>query len=178
MIESEDVRAVRGGTGYAKCGGNYAASNRAGEKAEKKGYSQVLWLDGVERKYIEEVGAMNVMFKVAGKIITPALTGSILPGVTRKSCIEVLRGLGYEVEERLFSIDELRDALESGTLEEAWGCGTAAVVSPIGRLSYLGKEYTVNEGKIGEVTQKLYDTLTGIQWGKLEDTFGWIEKID
>ena len=178
MIESEDVRAVRGGTGYAKCGGNYAASNRAGEKAEKKGYSQVLWLDGVERKYIEEVGAMNVMFKVAGKIITPALTGSILPGVTRKSCIEVLKGLGYEVEERLFSIDELRDALEAGTLEEAWGCGTAAVVSPIGRLSYLGKEYTVNGGKIGEVTQKLYDTLTGIQWGKLEDTFGWIEKID
>ena len=178
MIESEDVRAVRGGTGYAKCGGNYAASNRAGEKAEKKGYSQVLWLDGVERKYIEEVGAMNVMFKVAGKVITPALTGSILPGVTRKSCIEVLRGLGYEVEERLFSIDELRDALENGTLEEAWGCGTAAVVSPIGRLSYLGKEYTVNEGKIGEVTQKLYDTLTGIQWGKLEDTFGWIVKID
>ena len=178
MIESEDVRAVRGGTGYAKCGGNYAASNRAGEKAEKKGYSQVLWLDGVERKYIEEVGAMNVMFKINGEIITPALTGSILPGVTRKSCIEVLKKEGYKVSERLFSIDELREALENGTLEEAWGCGTAAVVSPIGRLSYLGKEYTVNEGKIGEVTQKLYDTLTGIQWGKLEDTFGWIEKID
>ncbi len=178
MIESEDVRAVRGGTGYAKCGGNYAASNRAGEKAEKKGYSQVLWLDGVERKYIEEVGAMNVMFKINGEIITPALTGSILPGVTRKSCIEVLKKEGYKVSERLFSIDELRDALENGTLEEAWGCGTAAVVSPIGRLSYLGKEYTVNEGKIGEVTQKLYDTLTGIQWGKIEDTFGWIEKID
>ena len=178
MIESEDVRAVRGGTGYAKCGGNYAASNRAGEKAEKKGYSQVLWLDGVERKYIEEVGAMNVMFKINGEIITPALTGSILPGVTRKSCIEVLKKEGYKVSERLFSIDELREALENGTLEEAWGCGTAAVVSPIGRLSYLGKEYTVNEGKIGEVTQKLYDTLTGIQWGKVEDTFGWIEKID
>ena len=178
MIESEDVRAVRGGTGYAKCGGNYAASNRAGEKAEKKGYSQVLWLDGVERKYIEEVGAMNVMFKINGEIITPALTGSILPGVTRKSCIEVLKKEGYKVSERLFSIDELREALENGTLEEAWGCGTAAVVSPIGRLSYLDKEYTVNEGKIGEVTQKLYDTLTGIQWGKIEDTFGWIEKID
>ena len=178
MIESDDVRAVRGGTGYAKCGGNYAASNRAGDRAEKKGYSQVLWLDGVERKYIEEVGAMNVMFKIGDEIVTPALTGSILPGITRKSCIEVLKGLGYEVEERLFSIDELRDALEAGTLEEAWGCGTAAVVSPIGRLSYLGKEYTVNGGKIGEVTQKLYDTLTGIQWGKVEDTFGWIEKID
>ena len=178
MIESEDVRAVRGGTGYAKCGGNYAASNRAGDKAEKNGYSQVLWLDGVERKYIEEVGAMNVMFKINGEIITPALTGSILPGVTRKSCIEVLRSQGYKVTERLFSIDELKEALENGTLEEAWGCGTAAVVSPIGRLSYLGKEYIVNGGKIGEVTQKLYDTLTGIQWGKIEDTYGWIEKIN
>ena len=178
MIESEDVRAVRGGTGYAKCGGNYAASNRAGDKAEKKGYSQVLWLDGVERKYIEEVGAMNVMFKINGEIITPALTGSILPGITRKSCIEVLKSKGYKVTERLLSIDELRDALENGTLEEAWGCGTAAVVSPIGKLSYLGKEYIVSEGKIGKVTQELYDILTGIQWGKIEDTFGWIEKID
>ena len=178
MIESEDVRAVRGGTGYAKCGGNYAASNRAGDKAEKKGYSQVLWLDGVERKYIEEVGAMNVMFKINGEIITPALTGSILPGITRKSCIEVLKSKGYKVTERLLSIDELKDALENGTLEEAWGCGTAAVVSPIGKLSYLGKEYIVSEGKIGKVTQELYDILTGIQWGKIEDTFGWIEKID
>ena len=112
MIESEDVRAVRGGTGYAKCGGNYAASNRAGEKAEKKGYSQVLWLDGVERKYIEEVGAMNVMFKIDGKIVTPKLTGSILPGITRKSCIEVLKSEGYTVEERLLSVDELFSALE------------------------------------------------------------------
>ena len=177
MIESEDVRAVRGGTGYAKCGGNYAASNRAGDKAEKKGYSQVLWLDGVERKYIEEVGAMNVMFKINGEIITPALTGSILPGITRKSCIEVLKDKGYKVTERLFSIDELREALENGTLEEAWGCGTAAVVSPIGKLSYLGKEYIVGGGKIGQVTQELYDTLTGIQWGKIEDKYGWTVKI-
>ena len=132
MIESEDVRTVRGGTGYAKCGGNYAASTRAGERAAKLGYSQVLWLDGVERKYIEEVGAMNVMFKIDGKIVTPMLTGSILPGITRKSCIEVLKTEGYEVEERLFSVDELVAALENGTLEEAWGTGTAAVVSPIG----------------------------------------------
>ena len=178
MIESEDVRAVRGGTGYAKCGGNYAASNRAGDKAEKKGYSQVLWLDGVERKYIEEVGAMNVMFKIAGEIVTPALTGSILPGVTRKSCIEMLKRKGFRVSERLLSVDELRDAMENGTLEEAFGCGTAAVVSPIGKLSYLGKEYEINGGKIGPVTQDLYDSLTGIQWGKLEDTYGWIEKVD
>lgn len=177
MIEDEDVRAVRGGTGYAKCGGNYAASTRAGEKAAEKGYSQVLWLDGVERKYIEEVGAMNVMFKIDGEIVTPALTGSILPGITRKSCIEVLKNMGYKVSERLLSVDELVGALESGKLEEAWGCGTAAVVSPIGRLSYKDKEYIVNNEEIGDITKKLYDTLTGIQWGKLPDTYGWIYKI-
>ena len=177
MIESEDVRAVKGGTGAVKCGGNYAASNRAGEKASKVGYSQVLWLDGVHRKYIEEVGAMNVMFKIDGEIVTPMLTGSILPGITRKSCIEVLKDMGYKVNERLLSIDELIEALENGKLEEAWGCGTAAVVSPIGRFSYNGKEYDVNDGKIGEVTQKLYDTLTGIQWGKEEDKYGWVYKV-
>ena len=177
MIEDSDVRAVRGGTGYAKCGGNYAASNRAGERAEKKGYSQVLWLDGVERKYIEEVGAMNVMFKINGEIVTPALTGSILPGVTRNSCIEVLKSKGMSVSERLLSVDELIAAMDNGTLEEAWGCGTAAVVSPIGKLACRGKEYIVNGGKIGEITQMLYDTLTGIQWGKLDDAFGWTHKI-
>lgn len=173
MIEDEDVRAVRGGTGYAKCGGNYAASNRAGERAEQKGYSQVLWLDGVERKYIEEVGAMNVMFKINGEIVTPKLTGSILPGITRKSCIEVLKSEGYNVSERLLSLEELTKAMADGTLEEAWGCGTAAVVSPIGELCYKDHKYTVNNGEIGPVTQHLYDTLTGIQWGKTEDKFGW-----
>lgn len=178
MIEDEDVRAVKGGTGAVKCGGNYAASNRAGEKASKVGYSQVLWLDGVHRKYIEEVGAMNVMFKIDGEIVTPMLTGSILPGITRKSCLEVLKSMGYKVNERLISVDELIDALKNGKLEEAWGTGTAAVVSPIGRFLYAGKEYDVNNGKIGEVTQKLYDTLTGIQWGKVEDTFNWIFKIN
>ena len=177
MIENEDVRTVRGGTGYAKCGGNYAASTRAGERASKKGYSQVLWLDGVERKYIEEVGAMNVMFKIDGEIVTPALTGSILPGITRKSCIEVLKSLGYKVTERLLSVDELFEALKSGRLEEAWGTGTAAVVSPIGRLMYNGEEFVINGEKIGEVTQKLYDILTGIQWGTVEDSFGWIHKL-
>ena len=177
MIENEDVRTVRGGTGYAKCGGNYAASTRAGERAAQKGYSQVLWLDGVERKYIEEVGAMNVMFKIGGKIITPKLTGSILPGITRMSCIEVLKNAGYDVEERLFSLDELVGALENGTLEEAWGTGTAAVVSPIGKLAIGDKEYVVGGGKIGEVTKSLYDTLTGIQWGKRPDPFGWVYKL-
>ena len=177
MIEKDDVRAVRGGTGFAKCGGNYAAANRAGAKAEEKGYTQVLWLDGVERKYIEEVGAMNVMFKIAGEVVTPALTGSILPGITRKSCLELLREEGYNVSERLLSVDELLAACENGTLEEAWGCGTAAVVSPIGKLSFDGKEYIVNNNEIGETTQHLYDTLTGIQWGRIEDKHGWIVKI-
>lgn len=178
MIESEDVRAVVGGTGEAKCGGNYAASNRAGERAEQKGYSQVLWLDGVERKYIEEVGAMNVMFKINGEVVAPMLTGSILPGITRKSCLEVLRNEGYKVVERRISVDELAEAMQNGTLEEAWGTGTAAVVSPIGELCYKDMKYTVNGGKIGEVTQHLYDTLTGIQWGKIEDTYGWTLPID
>ncbi|MBO7763026.1 MAG: branched-chain amino acid aminotransferase [Clostridia bacterium] len=174
MIESEDVRAVRGGTGYAKCGGNYAASTRAGERAAARGYSQVLWLDGVERKYIEEVGAMNVMFRIGDEIVTPALSGSILPGITRKSCLEVLRNQGYKVSERLLSLDELLAALEDGSLKEAWGCGTAAVVSPIGKLAYGDKEYVVGNGGIGEITQKLYDILTGIQWGKTADPYGWV----
>ncbi len=177
MIESEDVRAVRGGTGEAKCGGNYAASNRAGERAAQQGYSQVLWLDGVERKYIEEVGAMNVMFKIDGEVVTPKLAGSILPGITRKSCLELLRNEGYAVSERLISVDELIAALEAGKLEEAWGCGTAAVVSPIGELAYNGKKYCINNGQIGKTTQYLYDTLTGIQWGTLEDTYGWTHPI-
>jgi len=177
MIEKDDVRAVRGGTGYAKCGGNYAAANRAGARAEEKGYTQVLWLDGVERKYIEEVGAMNVMFKIAGEVVTPALTGSILPGITRKSCIELLKNKGYKVSERLLSIDELVEAMKNGTLEEAWGCGTAAVVSPIGKLAYGDEVYTINNNEIGAVTQELYDTLTGIQWGKKPDEYGWIVKI-
>ena len=177
MLETEDVRAVRGGTGYAKCGGNYAASNRAGDRAAQKGYTQVLWLDGVERKYIEEVGAMNVMFKIDGKVVTPALTGSILPGITRDSCLTMLRSWGVEVEERLISIDELMEAADNGKLEEAWGTGTAAVVSPIGELNYNGKSVVVNNFEIGETAQKLYDELTGLQWGKKPDKFGWTCKI-
>ncbi len=174
-IESREVRAVRGGTGFAKCGGNYAASLHASEQAEKNGFSQVLWLDGVEQKYIEEVGSMNVMFKLNGKIVTPSLdSGSVLPGVTRKSCIQLLKEWGYEVEERNISIDELIAAAGSGALEEAWGSGTAAVVSPIGEIFYQGHDYTINGFAIGPVTQKLYDTLTGIQWGKTPDPYGWI----
>ena len=176
-IESEDVRAVRGGTGYAKCGGNYAASLRAGKRAEAQGISQVLWLDGVERKYIEEVGSMNVMFKINGEVITPALTGSVLPGITRKSIIEILKEKGYKVSERLISVDELAAAAENGTLEEAWGTGTAAVVSPIGHLYYKGKDYEVSGNKIGRLTQELYDELTGIQWGRIKDEREWCYKV-
>ena len=177
-VEDADVRAVRGGTGYTKCGGNYAAYLRAGERAEEKGYSQVLWLDGVERKYIEEVGAMNVLFKIDGKVVTPALTGSVLPGITRKSCLELLRDWGVSVEERLISAQELFDAAESGKLEEAWGSGTAAVVSPIGELAMGDKVVTVNGGQIGRLTQRLYDTLTGIQWGTEPDPYGWTVPVE
>ncbi|MBO4929388.1 MAG: branched-chain amino acid aminotransferase [Clostridia bacterium] len=177
MLETEDVRAVRGGTGYTKCGGNYAASNRAGDKAMEKGYSQVLWLDGVERKYVEEVGAMNVMFKIDGKVVTPALTGSILSGITRRSCIQMLKSWGMEVEERLISIDELVEAARNGKLEEAWGTGTAAVISPIGELCYKDVKYTINDFKIGATAQKLYDELTGLQWGDKPDPFGWTKVI-
>ena len=176
-IEDQDVRAVKGGTGMAKTGGNYAASLRAGNRAEQKGYTQVLWLDGVHRKYIEEVGAMNVMFKVNGKILTPDLNGSVLDGITRRSCIQLLKDWGYEVEERRISAEELFEAAKNGTLEEAWGTGTAAVVSPIGELAEGDEKCIINNNQIGEVTQKLYDQLTGIQWGRVEDPHNWITKI-
>lgn len=177
MIEENDVRAVRGGTGYAKCGGNYAASNRATVKAAKLGYDQVLWLDGVERRYIEEVGAMNVMFKIGGEIVTPSLTGSILPGVTRRTCIALLERMGYRVQERRLSVEELFGAARDGSLEEAWGCGTAAVISPIGHLAFGGQDYRIGDGGIGPVSQRLYDTITGIQFGILPDTYGWTCQI-
>ncbi len=176
-IERDDVRAVRGGTGYAKCGGNYAAAARATVRAEKAGYDQVLWLDGVERRYIEEVGAMNVMFKIGGRIVTPGLTGSILPGITRSTCITLLREMGYEVEERQLDVAELIEAAESGALEEAWGCGTAAVISPIGVLRFGGEDHAVRGGGIGPVSQALYDAITGIQYGRIADTHGWVTRL-
>ena len=173
IVETEDVRAVRGGTGEAKCGGNYGASNRAGERAFANGYSQVLWLDGVEHKYVEEGGGMNVVFKIGGKIVTPMLTGSILPGITRRSCLQLLRDWGTPAEERLITVDELFEAAENGTLEEAMCVGTAAVICPIGELTYGDKVYTINNFQTGPLAQKLYDTLTGIQWGTAEDPHGW-----
>ena len=172
-IEDEYVRAVKGGMGYAKTGGNYAASLIAQMKAHDAGYSQVLWLDGVERKYIEEVGAMNIFFKIAGKVVTPMLNGSILPGITRDSIINVCKAWGYEVEERRISVDELVAAAKDGSLEEVFGTGTAAVVSPVNKLRYVDDVMNIGDGSIGELTQKLYDELTGIQWGKREDPYGW-----
>ena len=176
-IEDEYVRAVKGGIGFAKTGGNYAASNRAGDKAEKKGYSQVLWLDGVERKYIEEVGAMNIFFKIDGKIVTPALNGSILPGVTRDSVIQLCKKMGLPVEERKISAEELIAAQKAGKLEECFGSGTAAVISPVGKLRYKDDVMMINNNEIGPVSQKLYDTITGIQWGKVEDDMGWTVEV-
>lgn len=176
-IEDEYVRAVRGGMGFAKTGGNYAASLIAQVKAHDGGFSQVLWLDGVERKYIEEVGAMNIFFKINGKIVTPMLNGSILPGITRDSIIHVCEDWGYEVEERKISVEELINAARSGALEEVFGTGTAAVVSPVGKLRYENEIMEIGGGEIGELTQKLYDELTGIQWGKRADAYGWRVKV-
>ena len=177
-IEEKYIRAVRGGMGEAKTGGNYAASIRAGEEAGKEGYAQVLWLDGEERKYIEEVGAMNMMFVINNTIITPELDGSILPGITRKSTIELARSLGYKVEERKVSVAEVMDAARSGALTEAFGTGTAAVISPVGMLAYKDEKITLGNGEIGKISQQLYDTLTGIQRGKIEDKFGWITVVE
>ena len=176
-IEDEYVRAVRGGIGFAKTGGNYAASLIAQQKAHDAGYSQVLWLDGVERKYIEEVGAMNIFFKIAGKVVTPALSGSILPGITRDSTIRLCKDWGYEVEERKISAEELLEAQKNGTLEEVFGTGTAAVISPVGKLRYKDEVMTIGNGETGPLSMKLYETITGIQTGKIEDTRGWRVKV-
>ena len=177
-VEDEYIRAAPGLTGFTKCGGNYAASIKAGELAEERGFSQVLWLDGVEKKYVEEVGSMNIMFKIDGKIYTAPCTGTVLPGVTRRSIIELLRDWGYEVVEGKLAIADVMQAADEGKLEEVFGTGTAAVVSPVKELDWEGKVAHIGGGKIGPLTQKLYDTLTGIQWGKLPDTKGWIVPVD
>ncbi|HIU48334.1 MAG TPA: branched-chain amino acid aminotransferase [Candidatus Avimonoglobus intestinipullorum] len=176
-VEQNYVRAVKGGMGFTKTAGNYAASLKAQDEAEKIGYTQVLWLDGVERKYIEEVGTMNVFFVIGDEVVTPALTGSILSGVTRMSVIDLLRSKGYKVSERRISVQELFDAHDNGTLKEAFGTGTAAVISPIGTFEWNGKKITVADGGIGQLSQMLYDTLTGIQFGKIPDEFGWTVRI-
>ena len=177
-VEDKLVRAVRGGVGFAKTGGNYAASILAGAKAKHEGYAQVLWLDGVEQRYIEEVGSMNMMFVYENrKIVTPMLNGSILPGITRDSILKLGKHMGYEVEESHMCIDDVIADAKSGKITEAFGTGTAAVVSPVNKMTYKDLTVSIGDGGIGKITQKLYDTLTGIQWGKVPDTFGWITEL-
>jgi branched-chain amino acid aminotransferase len=171
------VRAVTGGVGEAKCGGNYAASLLAGSEAKAKGFAQVLWLDGVHRKYIEEVGAMNLFLVYGDKLVTPALNGSILPGITRKSIIKLAKNAGVEVEEREIAIDDVVADIDSGKLTEIFGSGTAASVSPVGSLFYKEKSYVVGDRKVGTITTKLYNKLQSIQYGEVEDTLGWVRNI-
>ncbi|USK58164.1 branched-chain amino acid aminotransferase [Peribacillus asahii] len=177
-VETDFARTVRGGTGEAKTGGNYASSLKAQEISEKSGYSQVLWLDGVEKKYVEEVGSMNVFFKINGEVVTPALNGSILQGITRASIIELLQYWNVPVTERRISMQEVYDAYKAGQLEEAFGTGTAAVISPIGEFYWKEEQMVINNGETGELSQKLYDTLTGIQNGKVADPLNWITKLE
>lgn len=173
-VEDYYVRAAVGGTGEAKCMGNYACSLLAGEKAKQQGFDQVLWLDAKEKKYAEEVGSMNIFFVIKGEVVTPMLTGSILPGITRKSIIQVLKDHGYKITERRVSVDELLEASKKGELDEVFGTGTAAVISPVGMLHYKGVDYEINNRKMGKITAFLYDTLTGIQYGEKEDKNNWV----
>lgn len=177
-ITDQYVRAVRGGVGEAKTGGNYAASLYAGEDARKHGYSQVLWLDALEHRWVEEVGAMNICFVYNGRrIVTPPLTGSILPGVTRKSVIELGRHLGYEVAEEMVDVYQMVDDVRSGRITEVFGCGTAAVVAPVGKLGFHDEAIIVNNNEPGPVARHLYQQLTDIQFGRAPDPFGWTYTI-
>ncbi|MBR6872007.1 MAG: branched-chain amino acid aminotransferase [Ruminococcus sp.] len=176
-VENNYVRAVRGGTGFAKTAANYAISLKGQEEAHEQDYEQVLWLDGVERKYIEEVGSMNIFFVIDGEVITPELQGSVLPGITRKSALEVCKSKGIKATERRITIQEVAEAYDNGKLDEVFGTGTAAVISPVGHLKWGDKIMTINNNEIGPISQMLYDTMTGIQWGKIEDTFGWIVPV-
>lgn len=177
-ITDQYVRAVRGGVGEAKTGGNYAASLYAGEDARRRGYSQVLWLDAVERRFIEEVGAMNICFVYEGKrIVTPKLTGSILPGVTRKSVIELGRHLGYEVVEAMIDVHEMLDDVRRGRITEVFGCGTAAVIAPVSKFGFHDEEITIGDGGVGPVSHHLFQQLVDIQYGRIPDPFGWVYSI-
>jgi branched-chain amino acid aminotransferase len=176
-VEDVYVRAVPGGVGDVKTGGNYAASILAGYEAQQKGFSQVLWLDGRERKWVEEVGAMNIFFAFGRKLVTPALNGSILAGHTRQSILEMAADLGFEAEERPIAIAEVLARAEDGTLTEAFGAGTAAVVSPVGSLHFQGRDFPVGTGEVGPVARTLYQRLTDIQWGRATDPYGWVQEI-
>jgi branched-chain amino acid aminotransferase len=177
LVADQYVRAVEGGVGSAKTAGNYAASLYAAEEAKHKGYAQVLWLDGVHRKYLDEVGTMNIMLRIGDEVLTPPLSGSILPGVTRDSVLTILRDWGISVSERPISIDEVLVASADGSLREVWGTGTAAAISPVGELAYKDRKISINGGQIGELTQRLYDALLGIQYGEQPDTYGWMEDV-
>jgi len=177
VTSDEYVRAVRGGVGNIKAPGNYAASLLPAKKAEDQGFTQVLWLDALERKYVEEVGTMNIMFLIDGVLVTPALEGAILPGVTRDSVIRIAKDWGIPVEERRIAIDEVFEASEAGTLEEVFGTGTAAVISPVGSIRHQDRSISINGEGIGPLAKKLFDEITGIQYGEKEDRFGWLHKL-
>lgn len=171
------VRAVKGGTGEAKAAGNYGGSFLPAQKAKESGFTQVLWLDAKEHKYVEEVGTMNIFFKIDGKLITPKLGGTVLPGITRRSVIALAKEWDVDVEERRISIDEVFEAHDNGSLEEIFGSGTAAVISPVGLIHHDGKEIELDREKIGPFAKKMYDTITGIQYGNIEDSHGWIHPV-
>lgn len=177
VVEDYFTRASQGGTGEAKCMGNYACSMLAGENAKKRGFDQVLWLDGEERKYVTEVGAMNMFFVIDGTVVTPMLDGSILRGITRDSAINVLKKNGYKVEERKLAISEILEAHKNGTLDEAFGTGTAAVISPVGEIAYEEHDIIINGGKMGKITEWLYDRITGIQTERYADEFSWVYEV-
>ncbi|MDR1998260.1 MAG: branched-chain amino acid aminotransferase [Candidatus Margulisbacteria bacterium] len=179
LVEDEYVRAVRGGLGAAKTGANYSASILAGQLAKKKGFDQVLWLDGVERKYVEEVGSMNIFFVYGEQIVTSALNGSILPGITRNSVLQLAKHWGLATRETRLDIAQITADITAGRITEVFGSGTAAIISPVGALYQADKAYIVggNKNKAGKITQKLYDNLTGIQYGRIPDPFGWLLKL-
>ena len=177
FVTDKYVRAVAGGVGNVKTGGNYAASIMAAVEAQKQGYTQVLWLDAIERRYIEEVGTSNIFFLIDDELITPPLTGSILPGITRDSVLRLTRDWGLKVSEKRISIDEVLAANEKGNLQEIFGTGTAAVISPVGELNYKGQVCTINKGKTGDLARKLFDELQAIQNGHKKDPYGWVIEI-
>jgi branched-chain amino acid aminotransferase len=176
-VSDEFIRAVRGGVGEAKTMANYAASLYAAEAAKKKGFTQVLWLDGIERQYVEEVGTMNIFFRLDDQLVTPPLTGSILPGVTRDSVLQLARHWGIKVTERMISIDEVIESIQAGTMKEVFGTGTAAVISPVGEISYKDRLHRIGNGGVGEWSQRLYDEIVSIQYGAKDDPFGWIREV-
>lgn len=177
-VEDNYVRASIGGTGECKAAGNYASSLLAAEEAKEKGFTQVLWLDAAERKYVEEVGTMNMFFVIDDEVISAPLNGSILPGITRDSVVRIVKDWGIKLSERSLTIDEVIDAARDGRLQEAFGTGTAAVISPVGQITYKGEDHVVAGGKMGQLSQRLYDEIVGIQYGEKEDSHGWRIKIN